>query len=86
MLLLIQMKLKSSNDKVWFTAVRGSYLPASRKGLIVYLLYVLYLVALMVFWNVRDRDTWELLTAVIPLSIAAAGLTQYIAAKHSNKR
>ena len=74
---------KTKSNKKWFISVRSSYLPASPIGLLIYFAYLAYLVALVADWLRDGHHVWYLLVNVIPLSIAAAVLTQYIAAKHS---
>lgn len=76
------MKSRKKSD-AWFYAIRGSYLPKQGIGLAVYLVYVLYLIALLGAWLASGHTVWRLLTAVIPLMVAAAVLLQYIASRHS---
>lgn len=75
--------MKKNNNKNWFVAVRGSYLPSSTTGMIIYLLYVTYIVAIVVGWYRQGHDYWTLLINVIPLSVGSMLVTQYIASKHS---
>ena len=75
--------MAKNRNKNWFIAVRGSYLPSSFMGMIIYLLYVAYVVALVIGWYINGHDYWTLLINVIPLSIGAMLITQYIASKHS---
>lgn len=74
---------KTKSNKKWFISVRSSYLPASAMGLLIYCTYLAYLVALFTDWLRDGHHVWYLLVNVIPLSVAAAVLTQYIAYKHS---
>lgn len=74
---------KTKSSQKWFIQVRASYLPASATGLLIYLLYLCYLVALLADWLRDGHHVWYLLVDVIPLSVGAAVLTQYIASKHS---
>jgi hypothetical protein len=75
---------KTKTKQKWFINVRYSYLPASAMGLLVYMMYMAYLVALVADWLRDGHHVWYLLVNVIPLSVAAAVLTQYIAYKHSS--
>lgn len=75
--------MAKNNSRIWFRKVRGSYLPNSGMGLLIYLFYVAYLVALVVGWYAYNRTAWGLISAVIPLTVGAALVTQYIASKHS---
>lgn len=85
---MMNMKTKSAHpkntaSKPWFIAVRHSYLPASQMGMLIYALYTTYLVVLSVSWYHRGHGAWEFLTTVIPLSILASAVAQYIASKNS---
>ena len=73
----------AKSKQAWFVKTRGSYLPSSLMGASIYTLYVLYVVALLGDWAINGHHTWHLLTAVIPLTVGAALVTQYIASKHS---
>lgn len=73
----------AKSKKAWFVKVRGSYLPSSLIGLVLYLAYAAYIVLLAVGWYVDGHRIWYLLVNVIPLMIGAALVTQYIASKHS---
>lgn len=77
------MARKSKSKEAWFIAARGSYLPANGIGVAIHTAYVLYLGGLMTGWWLHNHDLWQLFTAVIPLSVAAAMLTQYIASRHA---
>lgn len=78
--------MKKNKNNNWFISVRGSYLPSSSKGTIIYLLYVTYVTALFIGWYKNGHDYWDLIIYVIPLSIGSMLLTQYIASKHSKGR
>jgi len=71
------------SNKNWFISVRSSYLPASAMGFLIYFMYLVYLMALVADWLRDGYHVWYLLVDVVPLSVAAAVLTQYIASKHS---
>lgn len=74
---------KSKSQNRWFISVRSSYLPASPTGLLIYFVYLAYLVALVADWLRDGHHVWYLLVDVVPLSIGAALVTQWIASKHS---
>lgn len=74
---------KTKNSNKWFISVRSSYLPANAIGLLIYSMYAVYLLALVADWLRDGHHIWYLLVNVIPLSVAAAALTQFIAYKHS---
>lgn len=75
--------MAKNNISIWFRKVRGSYLPASFIGLIIYLLYVAYIVAVGIEWYRIGHDYWTLLTAVIPVVVVAAVIVQVIASRRS---
>lgn len=72
-----------NNRRAWFKPIRGSYLPASPIGLIIYTVYIGYTFGLLAGWYVDGHRIWYLLVQVIPLSVGAAILTQFIASRHS---
>lgn len=74
-----------STKNAWFIYRRKSYLPASWQGLVIYLIYAVYIISLAVLWYKRGHHLWILLSTVIPLIIGAAFVTQYVAFKNSNK-
>ncbi len=76
------MKQPNKNS-AWFIKKRGSYLPANRRGLAMYLTYLAYIVALPVAWFMHGHDLWTLVVVVVPLWVVAAVLVQYIASKHA---
>ena len=75
--------IKNPNNKAWFISVRRSYLPSSWQGLIVYMVYTIYLILLGILWYQRGHHYWTLMTTIIPLIIGSAFITQYIASKNS---
>lgn len=75
--------MAKSTTSIWFRKIRGSYLPTSPTGMLIYLLYVSYIVILATDWLRNGYHVWPLLTGVIPFIVLAAFVTQSIAAKHS---
>jgi biotin transporter BioY len=71
------------DNRVWFKRIRSSYLPTSTVGFILYFIYLAYLLALIADWLRDGHHVWYFLVDVLPLSVAAALITQYIASKHS---
>ena len=74
---------KPKRNRAWFEPVRGSYLPVSVAGFVLYSLYVVYLAALLVGWYVDGHRVWYLLVEVIPLCVASAVVVTWVAARHS---
>ncbi len=77
------MPKKKTKSNAWFRKVRSSYLPSSWQGMIIYLCYVVYIVAVPVTWYQRGHELWTLLAGVIPLLVLALFITQYVASKHA---
>ncbi len=78
-------KAKTKKAKgAWFYKKRGSYLPCSWQGLLIYLVYTAYVITLPVVWYYDGHDVGQLLTFIIPLMCVAALLTQYVASKSSH--
>lgn len=75
------MSINSSTK--WFTYVRSSYLPANTKGLVIYFIYMAYLIALIVDWYFKGHQVWNFLVDVVPYSVGAAAITQFVASKHA---
>jgi len=80
----IHMKTKAKKG-AWFYKMRGSYLPCSWQGLAIYGVYLVYIVAVPAVWYQKGHDLWSFLVMVIPLVVAAAVLTQYIASKNARE-
>lgn len=72
-----------NSKTAWFRPVRRSYLPCSWQGMIIYLAYVVYIVALAYDWYHLGHHGWTMIVNVLPLAVAAALVTQYIASKNS---
>lgn len=74
---------KSKNNRAWFIRVRSSYLPISPTGFVIYFVYLAYLLALIADWLRDGHHVWYFLVDIVPLSIAAALVTQYVASKRA---
>ncbi len=72
-----------ATNKAWFVKTRGSYLPISWVGRLLYLLYLAYVVLLLVGWALDGHRVWYFLTDVIPFTVGAAFAAQYVASKHA---
>jgi hypothetical protein len=75
--------MTKNNTSIWFRKVRGSYLPTSFIGLVIYLLYVTYIVAVGIEWYRIGHDSWALLTALLPCVVAATVIVHWVASWHS---
>lgn len=74
---------KKPNNNAWFVRVRGSYLPANNAGLAIYSAYAAYVVAVFVSWLMAGHNYKAFLLFALPLVVAAALATQYIASRHT---
>lgn len=72
-----------AKNKPWFWKVRQSYLPASWQGLAIYLIYAFYLVVVNIIWYQGGHQPEDWLLKVLPIMVAAAFLTQFVASKNS---
>jgi hypothetical protein len=67
----------------WFKKIRGSYLPSSWQGNLLYLIYLAYAVAVPLVWYSNGHTLWQLLINVLPAMVGSAVLMQYIASRNS---
>jgi hypothetical protein len=81
--ILKENSMAKNNSATWFRKIRGSYLPTSFTGLVIYLIYVAYVIAVAVEWFQKGYDYWTLLTVVLPVVAVAALIVQFIASKRS---
>jgi hypothetical protein len=75
--------MKKPESRRWFRRVRRSYVPVTWEGLCIYAIYALYLITIFVMWYEYGHELWNLLTNVIPLSIGAVLLIQFVASKNA---
>lgn len=75
--------MAKSKTSTWFRKVRGSYLPSSPTGLLIYFIYVIYILTVAFDWYRLGHSPWVLLTTVIPVVVVAAVVVQFIASRHS---
>jgi len=82
----IVLNMSKKTKKAWFISKRGSYLPNSWQGLMIYLLYIAYIIWVPIAWYREGHSTWRLLSEVFPLVIGAALLAQYVASKSCKRK
>jgi hypothetical protein len=71
--------ISKRRSAVWFTHVRGSYLPLSWQGWLTYILYAAYLIfTVTVGWRDIHSATIAILY-IVPNWIAATGLMTWVA-------
>lgn len=74
-----------TNKKAWFVKTRGSYLPKTWQGGLLYLLYLVYLVWALVFVLKGDYEFWNGLFFIVPNWIAACVIFSWLASQKSAK-
>ena len=72
---------KSHN--VWFVKVRGSYLPCSWQGWLIYVPFVLFLVATMVLAFRGGRSNVGMLYFIFPQYVSALVVMHWLASRFS---
>jgi hypothetical protein len=72
-----------SKSKTWFKKTRGSYLPNSWIGWLVYIPYLAYLIGVLVF-VIKIKDSfWAAIFTLIPNWIAAAIIMTWLGRRKS---
>lgn len=71
------------STKPWFIKVRGSYLPSSWQGWLIYLPYLAYIVSVLVFVFVNNYDLWHAIVVLVPNWIAALVIMTWIAERRT---
>jgi TRAP-type uncharacterized transport system fused permease subunit len=77
--------MKTNKNKQWFIKTRGSYLPKTWQGGLVYLIYLAYLIWVLVFVLTNNYKVWPGIFFVVPNWIAACAIVSWIAARNSSK-
>ncbi|MEI7632173.1 MAG: hypothetical protein WCJ60_02525 [bacterium] len=72
-------KSKSSKNKAWFVSVRGSYLPNSWQGWLLYVPFVAFLLSAMSYSMDNKHSTSDVVYAIFPQWVAAAVVMTWIA-------
>lgn len=76
-------KLPKAKPGAWFVKVRGSYLPASWQGWLLYVPFIAFLVVVLVFAINSDESFAEVFFRVFPAWVAAAVVLTWIASNKS---
>jgi hypothetical protein len=74
---------KKTKKDVWFVRVRGSYLPASPEGWLLYIPFAAYLILTLVIAVRGESSIGLALLFVVPNWIAAAVIMTWIAIRKS---
>lgn len=70
----------------WFRPVRGSFLPSSKAGYVVYAIFVGYVVFAMILGMNTTSSPGEAVLFIVPNWIAAATVITFIANRKSSQK
>ncbi len=73
----------SKQNNKWFTKVRGSYLPKSWQGWLLYVPFVVYLVTVFIAVDRNSHSASDTLYGIFPQWVAAGVVMTWIASKKS---
>lgn len=76
-------KIPKAKKGAWFVRVRGSYLPASASGILLYLAYAAYIVFATMVGYQQAGSLAQAALLVVPNWVAAAAVMTYIAWRKS---
>ncbi|MBX4201685.1 hypothetical protein KW803_02215 [Candidatus Saccharibacteria bacterium] len=74
---------KKSKSKKWFIPVRGSYLPNSGMGWLIYLPFTAYLIFALVYGCQNTDSAAKAVLFIVPNWVAAAVVMTWIAKRAS---
>lgn len=75
--------MKTNKKQQWFYKIRGSYLPKTWQGGLIYLVYLIYLIWVLVFVMTNHYKVGEAVFFVVPNWIAACAAASWVAARFS---
>lgn len=76
------MKRKSTSKK-WFRKVRGSYLPSSWQGWLLYVLYAAYVIGVVLYASLNQWSLGTSLFVIMPNWVAALAVMTWVAERTS---
>ncbi len=79
---ILSLMTKRKSNK-WFVKVRGSYLPNSWQGWLLYIPFVAYLITVFIVVDRNSHSVSDTLYGIFPQWIAAAVVMTWIASKKS---
>ena len=71
--------MKHRNRHAWFIKVRGSYLPNSWQGWLLYIPYTAYVVGVLAYVFMQHDDVWRAIFTLVPNWLAALVAMSWIA-------
>lgn len=72
-----------SKNKKWFTPVRGSYLPCSWQGWLLYVPYISWMVLTYLRIDTYTSNSVDTLIGIVPFWISASVVLHWIASRRS---
>lgn len=78
--------IKKKHKNIWFTRVRGSYLPCSWQGWLLYVPFIVFLAATLYLSFKGGRTYVGQLYFIFPQYVSALVVMHWIAAKFSAKK
>jgi hypothetical protein len=79
----VKKQKKKQKQQIWFTKVRGSYLPCSRQGWLTYIPFVSYLLASYIVVLKQATSIGAIVFGILPQWVAAAVIMTWIASNKS---
>lgn len=77
------MPKQAKKAKKWFIPLRGSYLPNSWQGWLLYLPYTAYIVGVLMYVELQHDDVWMSFFLVAPNWVAALAVMTWVAKRQS---
>ncbi len=79
------VKKKTKKSPVWFTEVRGSYLPESAEGWLTYIPFIGYCIAIAIVVFQQSNALWYQLFITASQWLLATIILTLVASQHSRK-
>lgn len=72
-----------SQSKAWFIKVRGSYLPNSWQGWLLYIPYLAYIIGALIFVIKGNYSFWQAVFTLLPNWVAGCVVMTWLARRKS---
>jgi hypothetical protein len=69
----------TKNKRVWFKKVRWSYLPVSWQGIVLYILFIIFLTTILQAAIRNQHSVSDVFYAIFPFWVSAAVVMHWIA-------
>ena len=71
--------------QIWFKKVRGSYLPCSWQGWLLYIPFAAFLISVILIGFGNRYTVWEFLYAIFPYFVCAGVVMHWVASRFSKE-